>query len=162
MAERIYENQIILVGIGRLARLALTRENVSGRRSMRHSHMRFVFGFLYAAFPAVLLMAQATRPDYPGNATPPPTTPSVEPLVLLPKSFPPEMMLPSSTADRRRETSASAFCVYQNPDRKSVSVKRCSRAPVGLHLIAPFKAAAPERKPVRSLPRIRRHYQGNI
>jgi hypothetical protein len=108
--------------------------------------MKRVFGLLYAAFPAVLLLAQTSRPEHPADGMSTPGTPSVEQLRSLPKRFPPEMMLSSG---RHEVKLAHSYCVYPNLDRKSLSVKRCESVPVGFRLVSPFEATAPKKNPAK-------------
>jgi hypothetical protein len=59
------------------------------------------------------------------------------------KRFPPEMMTFSQTPAGHDVKLSRSYCVYQNPDRKSISLKRCE--PVPLRLISPFGAAMPKK-----------------
>src|ERR1039457_420672 len=111
--------------------------------------MKRVRGLLYVAFPAVLLVAQTSRPESPANGTSTLGTPSVEQLRWLPTKFPPAMMLSSSTTGRLEVKFAHSYCVSPNLDRKSLSVKRCEPVPLGIRLVSPFPATAPENKPAK-------------
>jgi hypothetical protein len=110
--------------------------------------MKRVFGLFYAAFPAVLLVAQTSRPAHPADGTSILATPSVEQLGSLPKNFPPEMMLASWTTGRPGLKLAHSYCVYPNLDRNSLSVKRCESGP-GFRLVSPFGATAPKKNPAK-------------
>lgn len=94
--------------------------------------MKLVFGLLYAAF-SVVLFAQT----------------SVEQPRSLPKRFPPEMMLSSGTPGRVEVKLSHSYCVHPNPDRKSLSVKRCESLPPGPRLVAPFTDTAPRKNPAK-------------
>jgi hypothetical protein len=111
--------------------------------------MKRVFGLLYVAFPAVLLLAQTSRPEHPTDGISTLGTPSVDQLRSSPTRFPPEMMLSSSTAGRLEVKLAHSYCVSPNLDRKSLSVKRCEPVPLGIRLVSPFPATAPEKKPAK-------------
>ena len=111
--------------------------------------MKRVFGLLYAAFPAVLLLAQTSRPEPPADGMSSFRTPSVEQLGSLPKRFPPEMMLSSSTTGRLDVKLAHSYCVHPSLDRKSLSVKRCESVPQGFRLVSPFEATAPKKNPAK-------------
>jgi hypothetical protein len=111
--------------------------------------MKRVFGLLYAAFPALLLLAQTSRPEHPADGMSTLGTPSVEQLGSLPKRFPPEMMLSSWTTGRLEVKLAHSYCVHPNLDRKSLSVKRCESVPLAFRLVSPFEATAPEKNPAK-------------
>jgi hypothetical protein len=111
--------------------------------------MKKVFGLLYLAFAAVLLLAQTSRPEHPANGTSPLGTPSVEQLRSVQKRFPPEMMFSSSTTGRLEVKLAHSYCVSPSLDRKSLSVKRCQLVPLGIRLVSPFQPTAPEKKPTK-------------
>jgi hypothetical protein len=111
--------------------------------------MKRVLGLLYIVFPAVLLWAQTARPERPANGTPTLGTPSVEQLRSLPTRFPPEMMFSSPTTSRLEVKLAHSYCVSPSSDRKSLSVKRCEPVPLGIRLVSPFPATAPEKKPAQ-------------
>jgi hypothetical protein len=110
--------------------------------------MKRVFGLLYVAFPAVLLLAQTSPHEHPANGTSTLGTPSVEQLRSLQTKFPPEMFS-SSTTGRLEVKLAHSYCVSPSPDRKSLSVKRCQPVPLGIRLVSPFPATAPEKKPAK-------------
>jgi hypothetical protein len=105
--------------------------------------MKNLLRILYVALPAVLL-AQTSKPVVDGTAT---SGTPVEQAGSLPKSFPPEVMPSSSTASLNEKKLTHKYCAYPDPDRKSVSIRRCDSVPEGIHLIAPIKSAAPEKKP---------------
>ncbi len=89
--------------------------------------MKRVFGLLYFAFPAVLLLAQTSRPARPDS---------------LPKSFPPEMIsYPPATQVKVSHSN----CVHRTSDGKSLFVNRCESVPAGISLIAPFTVATPKK-----------------
>jgi hypothetical protein len=111
--------------------------------------MKRVFGPLYAAFPAVLLLAQTSPPEHPADGISTTGTPSVEQRGSLPKRFPAEMMLSSWTTGGYELKLAHSYCVYPNLDRKSLSVKRCESVPLGFRLVSPFGATAPKKNPAK-------------
>jgi len=92
--------------------------------------MNRLIGVLYFAFPAVLLLAQTSRPERGGYA--------------LPKKFPPEMRL-SSVPSRHEVKLSHRYCVYPSPDRKSLLSKRCEPASPGF-LIQPLTFVSPAKK----------------
>ena len=98
------------------------------------------FGFLYAAFPTLILFAQTLPPERLPNGVFPTGLPPARVLSGIPKSFPPDVM--SAPAGPRVVKSPRAYCVYPDPVGKSLSVKRCDAAPQGLRLVSPFKPAA--------------------
>lgn len=97
--------------------------------------MKNLLRILYVAFPVVLL-AQTSTPLADGASA------SGNPA----KRFPPEMMPVSTTAPNEKKLIHS-YCAYPDLDRKSVSIRRCDSTPQGIHLVAPIKGAAPEKKP---------------
>ena len=107
--------------------------------------MKRVFGLLYAAFPAVLLLAQTSRPEHPADGMITLGTPSVEQLRSLPKRFPPDMML----SGRHEVKLAHSYCVFPSLDRKSLSVKRCESVPRGFRLVPPFEAPHQKKNPAK-------------
>ena len=111
--------------------------------------MKRVFGLLYVAFPAVLLLAQTSRPEQPVDGMSTLGTPSVEKLGSLPKRFPPDMVLSSRTTGRLEVKLAHSYCVDPNLDRTSLSVKRCGSVSMGFRLVAPFETTAPEKSPAK-------------
>ena len=125
----------------------LDKEARKWYKSNEAQPMKRVFGLLYAAFPAVLLLAQTSRPEHPADGMSTLGTLSVEQLGSLPKRFPPEMMLSSWTTGRHELKLAHSYCVYPSLDRKSLSVKRCESVPLGFRLASPFETTAPEKNP---------------
>jgi hypothetical protein len=93
--------------------------------------MKKVIGFLCLAFPAVPLLAQSSPPDHP----------VIVDHRLLPKRFPAESMPSQSPLNAAKRSHSN--CVSHDPERKSLSVKRCEPQAPAFRLVAPFKAPAP-------------------
>jgi hypothetical protein len=111
--------------------------------------MKRLLGLLYVAFPAVLLLAQTSRPEHPANGVSTIGTTSGEQLGSLPKRFPSEIILSSGTPVRNEAKLTHSYCVYPHLDRKSLSIKRCESIPQGFRLVSPFEGAIPEKKPAK-------------
>jgi hypothetical protein len=104
--------------------------------------MKTFVAILYLSFAGVLLVGQTLSRD---EANPPVMNPVVDRLQRLSKTFPPEM--PAATQDRVTVTPARSNCVYPSPATRSLSIKPCQATPHKLHVVPPFRNAAPKTKP---------------
>lgn len=110
--------------------------------------MKRQLGLLYVAFPAVLAMAQTSRPEHAVDGIATLAKPPAEQIESLPKKFPPEIGAFSRAPGRNEaKLTNTTYCVYPSLDRKSLSIRRCESVPQGFRLVSPLKGTAPEHKP---------------